>query len=112
MNRHVDFTDLNVGKFERDGFQIDTILLNHPGNCLGYSFVYNGKKVCYICDNEIYPKEINGFNENFEKNLVEFIDSADLFITDTTYTDEDYLKKVNWVILAFLKFAELQIWQM
>jgi phosphoribosyl 1,2-cyclic phosphodiesterase/CheY-like chemotaxis protein len=93
---HVVFTDIRTDEFERDGFKVKTMLLNHPGNCLGYRFDYNGKSICYITDNEIYPKDSPSYNMGFEKALISFMESADLVITDATYTDEEYRKKANW----------------
>jgi hypothetical protein len=34
--------------------QIDTMLLRHPGYCLGYRLTCARRTICYITDNELY----------------------------------------------------------
>lgn len=52
----VAFRDLMEEEFEIDGIKIKTMLLNHPGQCLGYRVEYKGRSICYVTDNELYPK--------------------------------------------------------
>ncbi len=50
----VYFRDLGEEKLEIEGITVKTMLLSHPGNCLGYRIEYGGRSVCYITDNELY----------------------------------------------------------
>lgn len=92
----VFFRDLHEENLSVGKIQVDTLLLNHPGNCLGYRATYNGKRICYITDNEIFPAGSPNHDPAFEKRLVTFIHGADILIIDSTYLDEEYPKKTGW----------------
>ena len=92
----VYFRDLTEETIDVHGIKVSTILLSHPGNCLGYRVEYSGRKLCYVTDNELYPDYTQHYNERYRERLVEFIKGADILITDTTYTDEEYRSKVSW----------------
>lgn len=79
-----------------DDITVQSMLLSHPGNCLGYRVTFGGKSVCYVTDNELYTKESGFQNESYEQKLIKFIKHADILITDTTYFDEEYESKVHW----------------
>ncbi len=76
--------------------QVATMLLNHPGNCLGYRVRYKDRVFCYITDNELYPADSEFANPRYVDSLIDFCRGADALITDATYTDTEYLTKVHW----------------
>lgn len=90
------FNDLTEEQFEIDGIKIQTMLLNHPGHCLGYRVTYKDRSICYVTDNEIYPKSSRFFNENYNDKLKKFALNADILITDCTYSDKEYETKIGW----------------
>lgn len=92
------FKELGEGQNEVDGVSLDTILLNHPGNTLGYKLTdpATGKIVAYVTDNEIPPKRIGGVDSSWRDKLVNFLKGADLLIHDTAYFDNEYLARVGW----------------
>lgn len=90
------FRDLKEEEFMVADVKVKTLLLSHPGTCLGYRMEYKDRSVCYITDNELFPEGAPGFNQNYWNKLVEFIRGTNILITDTTYTDEEYEKKVGW----------------
>jgi len=93
----VTFTDLHEETLDFDGISVSTMLLHHPGQCLGYRIDYKGRSVCYITDNELYLEDDDEHYDGFYvKRLAKFIEGADALITDTTYTDEEYAAKVGW----------------
>ena len=92
----VYFNDLEEKSLTVSGIDVQTKLLSHPGKCLGYRINYNGRSICYITDNEMYVETSEYFNPHYEKRLAEFVEGADVLITDTTYTDEEYLTKEGW----------------
>ncbi|MFO7686148.1 MAG: response regulator [Desulfobacterales bacterium] len=92
----VTFHDLREETFSIDDIQIRTMLLNHPGHCLGYRFDYRGRSVCYLTDNEIYPEGEPRYNPFYLDHLSDFVRGADALITDCTYTDTEYLTKIGW----------------
>jgi CheY-like chemotaxis protein len=75
---------------------IHTILLNHPGRCLGYRVQHKNKSFCYITDNELYLENSPNYNQFEVDRLINFIKETDVLVIDTTYTDEQYQRKIGW----------------
>ncbi len=92
----VYFGDLEEETFVTDGIEVQTKLLSHPGKCLGYRVNYNGRSICYITDNEMFLKDSEFFAPHYAEKLAAFCQGADVLITDSTYTDEEYKTKEGW----------------
>jgi phosphoribosyl 1,2-cyclic phosphodiesterase/CheY-like chemotaxis protein len=92
----VYFRDLNEETIDIDGITIKTKLLSHPGNCLGYRVEYEGRSVCYVTDNELFLPDGPHYDAHYVSQLAAFLNKADVLITDCTYTDEEYERKVGW----------------
>lgn len=92
----VYFRDLGEETIQVDGITVKTMLLSHPGNCLGYRVELAGKSICYITDNELFLPDNPMYNPGYVDHLIEFCKGTDILITDTTYTDDEYLSKVTW----------------
>ena len=92
----ISYRDLKEEAFEIDGIKVSTMLLNHPGHCLGYRIEYNGRKVCYITDNELHPESSPYYKQFYVENLENFVKEADALIMDATYKDEEYKNKIGW----------------
>lgn len=90
------FHPLNEGAFNIGDVQIQTMLLAHPGRCLGYRIQYQDKLFCYITDNELYLEDSISYSQFDVDRLIRFIQNADVVVMDSTYTDEAYPAKVNW----------------
>ena len=45
------------GEFEIGGVTVRTMLLSHPGNCLGYRLQHGGRSICYVTDNELFDAD-------------------------------------------------------
>jgi len=103
----VYFRDLKEQEFEIDQIKIKTMLLSHPGYCLGYRLEYKDKVICYVTDNELFPKISPYYNLNYFEKLSQFVNSADYLITDSTYTDEEYKSKSNWGHSSLSQVIEL-----
>jgi phosphoribosyl 1,2-cyclic phosphodiesterase/ActR/RegA family two-component response regulator len=93
---NIRFRDLSEETMIADGIQVRTMLLNHPGHCLGYRVEYKGRAICYITDNELLPESSPHYDPNYIQKLNRFIRNADALITDCTYTDEEYRGKMFW----------------
>lgn len=93
---HLVFRDLREESIHYGPVRIDTMLLSHPGYCLGYRVTSHERKVCYITDNEIYLPGDARRDEKYLERLTNFIAGADVLITDTTYRDHEYPSKVDW----------------
>jgi phosphoribosyl 1,2-cyclic phosphodiesterase len=73
----------------RPGVVLRTAPLNHPQGATGYRVEYGGKSICYITDTEHKPDALDA-------NVLALIEGADLVIYDSTYTEEEFPKFVNW----------------
>lgn len=93
---NVGFTDLHEEALEIADIPIKTMLLSHPGYCLGYRVDYHGRSICYVTDNELFPVDNEFHDPAYLKKLINFVQDADVLITDTTYTDEKYKTKIGW----------------
>lgn len=92
----VRYRDLHEGQYEVDGVRVETLLLKHPGHCLGYKIHCNGQAVCYVSDNELYPPGSAHHDVPFRQRLIEYVRNAKAMIADATYTDAEYEGKVHW----------------
>jgi phosphoribosyl 1,2-cyclic phosphodiesterase len=77
-----------VKKTTEKDFHLDWLELQHPGGCYGYSIIYDGKKICYLCDNE--------YDEAQLPLLEKFTDHSDLVIWDGMFTEDELTEKVGW----------------
>jgi len=103
----VFFRDLGEETISFDNITVKTMLLSHPGNCLGYRIEYQGKSICYITDNEMFNAGEPGHNPGYIQRLADFCRGTDALITDTTYTDAEYPSKAGWGHSSVGQVAEL-----
>ncbi len=93
---NVSFNEIGEQELELDGVKVRSILLKHPGNCLGYRVDHQDRSFCYITDNEIYPADSEFADEEFLHNLADFCRGANVLVHDCTYFDDEYKNKVHW----------------
>lgn len=101
------FRDLREEAIDFGPLRVETMLLKHPGYCLGYKLSCHGKSVCYITDNELYLKTDPRYDSAYVERLANFVRNADLLITDTTYRDHEYPSKVDWGHSCVSEVADL-----
>lgn len=91
MSADKTFTDFRAGEsFDvACGATVRTCALNHPNGATGYRIEQDGKAICYVTDTE----HVAGTHD---EAILALIDGADLFIYDTTYTDDEYPAHVGW----------------
>ena len=102
---------LHVHEFKGKPFEIGDVrvaamYMNHPGMTLGYRIEYGGKTVVYATDNEPYRETLqhlgqraeNGreFGGKLDREFVDFIRGADLYIGEAQYTDAEYPQRIGW----------------
>jgi len=92
----ISYRDLCEGDVEIGGVTVRTMLLSHPGTCLGYRLEYGGRSICYITDNEFFSPDSPFYSEEYVERLADFTRGVDVLITDCTYTDEEYPRKVRF----------------
>jgi len=104
---HLVFRDLREERLDFGPVRIDTMLLSHPGYCLGYRLSCRGRSVCYITDNELYLRSDARRDEHYLERLADFVRGTDVLITDTTYRDHEYPAKAGWGHSCVSEVAEL-----
>jgi CheY-like chemotaxis protein len=92
----VSFHEIGEQEIEVEGAKVRSILLKHPGHCLGYRVDHQGRSFCYITDNEIYPADSEFADEEFLHSLADFCRGANVLVHDCTYFDQEYATKVHW----------------
>ena len=106
---HLVFRDLREETLDFGLVKIDTMLLKHPGSCLGYKVRCHGHSICYITDNELYLPSDPRRDQRYLDRLTEFLRGTDLLITDTTYRDHEYPSKVDWGHSCVSEVADLAV---
>jgi phosphoribosyl 1,2-cyclic phosphodiesterase len=94
MGANLRFHSLHYGdRVEIGDVTVQTGLLNHPGEAMGYRVSWQNRAVAYITDTEHFPDRV-------DEKILELIDRVDLLIYDCTYTDSEYydpaMNKVGW----------------
>lgn len=94
MAAQLEFHDIKIGDvLEFGDVKVNTALLNHPGEAVGYRVNWNGYAAAYVTDTEHFPDQL-------DENVLLLADNADVLIYDATYTDEEYhspkSSKVGW----------------
>jgi len=97
MGADLKFYDLEIGEpvviGKRGEVRVETALLNHPGESVGYRVNWQDQSVAYITDTEHFP-------DRLDENVLWLARHADVLIYDSTYTDEEYYaeqsSKVGW----------------
>jgi phosphoribosyl 1,2-cyclic phosphodiesterase len=92
----VEFRDLREGQYQVGSMNVETMLLSHPGNCLGFRLSYGGRSVCYITDNELFLPDSGFYDPDYSDRLIKFVQGAEALITDVTYTDAEYPRYVGF----------------
>ena len=103
----ISYHDLNEGAFEIGGVKVRTMLLSHPGNCLGYRLEHGGRAICYVTDNELFFPDSPFYSEEYVERLADFAREADVLITDCTYLDEEYPRKIHFGHSSVSQVADL-----
>lgn len=71
------------------GIDIKTLPLNHQDGATAYRLSANGKSVCYVTDVEHEVGRLSA-------DICAFVEGADLMIYDSTYTDEEFDRYIDW----------------
>jgi phosphoribosyl 1,2-cyclic phosphodiesterase len=91
LSAEIDFREFRAGEaWElKPGLKVRTAPLNHPNGATGYRLEFAGRSVCYVTDTEHVEGQL-------DRNILRLIEGADVFIYDSTYTDEEYPQYRGW----------------
>jgi phosphoribosyl 1,2-cyclic phosphodiesterase len=73
----------------RAGIRLRTAPLNHPNRATGYRIEFGGKSICYVTDTEHIPGKP-------DRNVIGLARDTDIFVYDSTYTDDEFPRFVTW----------------
>ncbi|MFT4552328.1 MAG: CheY-like chemotaxis protein/ribonuclease BN (tRNA processing enzyme) [Chlamydiales bacterium] len=98
--------------------------VNHPGATVAYKLITNGKSIVWMPDNEFlegytgspYDLTANSGIAYPYIHIVDFIQGADILVSEAQYTNDEYISKIGWghssmtnaCLLA--KFANVKKW--
>lgn len=91
FSNRISYNDFRAGETIEPypGVVVRTAPLNHPNGATGYRVEYHGKSICYITDTEHVPGKL-------DETILSLIKGADIVVYDSTYTDEEFPRFVNW----------------
>ena len=93
----VYFREISEGDYEIEGLSVKTMLLIHPGITLGYKIKdTDGKSMAYITDNEIDRRGEERHDTYTRHKLAKFLNKVDVLIHDSSYSDDEYKRRVGW----------------
>lgn len=88
---HLEFDEFRCGETlePAPGVVVRTAPLNHPNGATGYRIEHDGRAACYVTDCE----HVEG---RLDETVLALIRDADLFIYDSTYTEDEYPRFRGW----------------
>ena len=107
LGARISYRELGEGTYTIGPAQVRTMLLCHPGYCLGYRVQFGKRSICYVTDNELFPPDSESYSAAYFKMLSEFVHEADILITDTSYFDDEYPKRIGWGHSALSRVLEI-----
>lgn len=87
--------------FDRSGFKVEAVRLNHPGGSCGYRIEHGGKVLVYLTDTAPLARLDEGLVAGKvppppEARVLRAIHEADLVVMDTMFTFDEYMEKMTW----------------
>jgi len=106
LSADMEFSNLDGGDWEEDGFCVRSMRLRHPSFTVGHRIEYGGISLAYLPDNEL-ANESYEVGKEWRKRLVDFLGDCDVLIHDAMFTREEYGSKVDWGHSTFTQTLEL-----
>ena len=101
-----EFSNLDGGAWEEDGFCVRAMRVRHPSFTVGHRIDYDGVSLVYIPDNELAGEHYD-VEKGWRKHLVDFLGDVDVLIHDAMFTDDEYGSKLDWGHSTFGQTVEL-----
>ena len=91
MGAEISFHNFPKRGIQVGNIEIKALTLPHPGGSLAFRLTAEGKSIVYATDYELYPE-----NEKRVKSFHDFIDGADVLISDSHFTYLESITKQGW----------------
>ena len=101
-----EFSRLNGGAWEEDGFHVRAMRLRHPSFTVGHRIDHGGVSLAYLPDNELAGVGYD-VGEGWRRRLVDFLGDVDVLIHDAMFTQEEYGSRKDWGHSTFSQTVEL-----
>jgi phosphoribosyl 1,2-cyclic phosphodiesterase len=106
----IEIEEIAKNDFQIGQVRVRTLLMNHPGVCVGYRIDCSSGSLAFLPDTEPYegrkvhspdgenlsPEQIETVSKERRAELIDFLRDCELLIVDTQYTDEEYEEHVGW----------------
>ena len=104
MRAHLEFKHLRDDRVEVAGSKITWEFTHHPGATLAFKIDLNGRKFCYMPDNEFLkgylgdPGLVTRESEAMApyRKLLDFVSDVEVMVSEAQYTNEEYQQKIGW----------------
>ena len=106
LSAKMEFSKLDGGAWEEDGFCVRAMRMRHPSFTVGHRIDYDGVSLAYLPDNELASEHYD-VGDGWRKRLVDFLGDVDVLIHDAMFTDEEYGAKLDWGHSTFGQTVEL-----
>ncbi|MEY2479954.1 MAG: hypothetical protein QOI04_881 [Verrucomicrobiota bacterium] len=110
MPSKLSIDELLETEFHIGAVRVRAIVMNHPGNCVGYRLFTRAGSISFAPDHEPYEfhklhtpsmtgataEEARKFGVSERGKLVEFFTGSDLLLLDAQFTDAEYPEHIGW----------------
>lgn len=106
MPGSIRFQELHGLDFNVGNVGVKAMFMNHPGVCAGYRLNTRSGSIVYFPDNELFSKlrekstsiesDTFMFSRREEDKFKDFVQGAEVLISDAQYDPEEYVSKVGW----------------
>jgi phosphoribosyl 1,2-cyclic phosphodiesterase len=89
---------VEAGEFTVGAFRVRAMKLRHPGTTLGFRLTptAGGPSIAYVTDNELGPGGHYAIPASWRRDLVAFLENAELLIHDAMYTPQELEQHRGW----------------
>jgi phosphoribosyl 1,2-cyclic phosphodiesterase len=111
LDAKLTVTHVQPGAFDVGGFAVRTMPLRHPGTTFAYRLVprAGGPHVVYIPDNELGSGGSYDEGPRWRRDLVSFVDGADLLIHDAMFTTRELDGHRGWGHSSYAEAVTLAV---
>ena len=103
----LEFRHLGAEPWRVGDVEVASMRVRHPSHTHGYRVRVAGGSMAYLPDNELLGASYDVDHPGWRRELVAFIQGADLLFHDAMFTDEEYLQREGWGHSTFRQAVEL-----